>query len=85
MIDRKTIIFTPILLTLGIAAQIVALVLVILLFVPCLIWPEILNGPYRWITERGARLMARALVGRNKRAEKARRPGVSVPPHAGPT
>jgi len=78
LISRRLILLTPVLLTAGIVVQAIALVLVILLWVPCLIWPSILNGPYRWITQMGARFMARSIIGR----AKGRRVGVSVPPHA---
>jgi len=44
--------------------QVIALALVILLWIPCLIWPRLLNGPYQWITKAGARMVARAIVGR---------------------
>jgi hypothetical protein len=67
MISRRTIAITPVLLIAGIAVQGIALILVILLYVPCLIWPEILDGPYQWITKAGARMMARAIIGRSKK------------------
>lgn len=68
MITRRLILLTPVLLTAGIAAQVIALALVILLFVPCLIWPQILNGPYRWFSRAGARMMTRAIIGRKPTA-----------------
>lgn len=64
MITRRLILLTPVLLTAGIVVQVIALVFVILLFVPCLIWPTMLDGPYTWITKAGARLMARAIIGK---------------------
>jgi hypothetical protein len=64
MITRRLIVVTPVLLIAGIVVQVIALIVVILLLVPCLIWPQILNGPYRWITTAGARTMARAIIGR---------------------
>jgi hypothetical protein len=81
MPTRRLILITPVLLMAGIVVQVIALVLVVLLWVPCLIWPGILNGPYRWITQMGAKFMARTIVGR----VKSRRVGVLVPPHADPT
>ena len=66
MITRRLILLAPALLIAGIVVQVIALVLVILLWVPCLIWPRILNGPYQWITKAGARMVARAIVGTRK-------------------
>jgi len=65
VITRQTIALTPLLLLAGIIVQSVALLLIIVLWVPCLIWPEILNGPYRWITKVGARIMVRTVVRRS--------------------
>jgi hypothetical protein len=68
VITRRLIILTPVLLIAGIVVQVIALALVILLLVPCLIWPQILDGPYQWITKAGARMVARAIVGRKSGA-----------------
>jgi hypothetical protein len=67
MVSRKLVIMTPVLLILGIIAQLILLIVAILFLLPCLIWPEILDGPYRWITRNMARIMARAMVGKSKR------------------
>jgi hypothetical protein len=48
--------------------QVIALIFVILLWVPCLVWPQILNGPYQWITKASARMMVRAVMGRKTEA-----------------
>lgn len=64
MITRRLILLSPVLLIAGIVVQVIALVLVILLLVPCIIWPGILNRPYQWITRAGARTMARAIIGK---------------------
>jgi hypothetical protein len=70
MITRRLILLTPALLIAGIVVQVIALVFVILLWIPCLVWPRILNGPYQWITKAGARMVARAITGGMK--QKAR-------------
>jgi uncharacterized membrane protein len=62
-IGRRLIAAMPLLLVLGIVAQAIMLVAVIVLYVPCLLFPGILNGPYRWITRGMARIMARSFVG----------------------
>lgn len=67
MITRKLILITPALLIAGIVAQVIALVLVIVGWIPCLIWPGLLNRPYQWITKASARMMARALIGGNRK------------------
>jgi hypothetical protein len=66
-IGRKLIATTPVLLIFGIIAQVILLVIVIILFIPALIWPSILDGFYRWITKSMARIMARNLVGKRSR------------------
>lgn len=78
MITRRLILLTPVLLIAGIVVQVIALLLVVILWVPCLLWPGILNRPYQWITKAGARLVARSIVGRKtyktadgRRVEKA--------------
>jgi hypothetical protein len=67
MMTRKLIAITPVILLAGIIAQLLLLTLAIVLYVPCLIWPGILNGPYMWITKGMARIMARSMLGRSKR------------------
>lgn len=69
-VTRKIITLTPVLLVLGIIAQVLLLVVAIVLFVPCLIWPAILDGPYRWVTKGMARIMARNIMGRRRDAFK---------------
>jgi hypothetical protein len=65
-VSRKLIATTPLLLVAGIVAQIVLLVATVVLFVPLMIWPEILNRPYLVITRAMGRMMARGLVGRHR-------------------
>jgi hypothetical protein len=64
VITRRLILLTPVLLIAGIVVQVIALALVIVLWVPCLIWPRILTGPYQWITRAGAKMITRAIIGR---------------------
>jgi hypothetical protein len=66
--NRRTILVTPVLLIAGIVVQVIALVIVVLIWVPWLIWPGLLNGPYQWITKAGARMVARAVIGKTKTA-----------------
>lgn len=65
-VSRKLIAITPILLISGIIAQAFLFAAVIVLYVPCLIWPGILDGPYRTITKAMARLFAQSVLGRNR-------------------
>jgi hypothetical protein len=65
MVSRKLIAITPLLLIGGIVAQVLLLIAAIVLFVPLLIWPELLDGPYRIITRAMGRMMARSIVGRH--------------------
>jgi hypothetical protein len=74
MMSRRLILVTPVLLIAGIVVQVTALVLVVILWIPCLIWPSLINRPYQRITKAGARLVARMLVGsgrNNSRVTKA--------------
>jgi len=71
MISRRLILMTPVLLIAGIVVQVIALVLAVILWAPCLIWPKILNRPYNWITRMGAKMMARALIGKQGARAKA--------------
>jgi uncharacterized membrane protein len=66
-VSRKLVATMPALLILGILAQIVILAAVIVLYVPCLIFPDILDKPYRWITRGMARFMTRNLIGRSRK------------------
>lgn len=65
--SRKLIAVTPLLLIFGIIAQVILLVCAVLLFVPCMIWPQMLDPVYRWITRGMARIMAKAMVGKGRR------------------
>lgn len=64
MMSRRLIAITPVILLAGILAQLILLALAIALYIPCLIWPGILNGPYLWITKGMARIMARSMLGK---------------------
>lgn len=66
-VSRKLIASTPVLLIGGIIAQVLILVALIVLFVPLLIWPQMLNKPYLTITRAMARMMARGIVGKKSR------------------
>lgn len=68
--SRRLILLTPVLLIAGIVVQVVALVLVAILWIPCLIRPGILNGPYQWITTAGARLAMRSILGKSRKSER---------------
>lgn len=72
-VSRKLIAITPLLLISGIVAQVVLLALAIVLIVPLLIWPKIINGPYQMITKGMARIMARTIVGHRANGRKAGR------------
>jgi hypothetical protein len=67
-VSRRTVAFMPLLLILGIIAQGILLILVILLYIPFMIWPGILDRPYKWITAGMARIMIKSM--RNKRKIK---------------
>jgi uncharacterized membrane protein len=68
-IGRKLIAITPLLLVCGIVAQLLLLVAAIVLYVPCLVWPEILDGPYRMITRGMVRVFAKGIIGSSKRTK----------------
>lgn len=72
-VSRKLIAITPLLLISGIVVQVVLLALAIVLIVPLLIWPEIINGPYQMITKGMARIMARTIVGHRGNGQRAGR------------
>jgi hypothetical protein len=63
-VSRKLVASTPLLLVGGIIAQVFLLVALVVLFVPLMIWPQILNRPYLLITRAMGRMMARSIVGR---------------------
>lgn len=72
MMTRRLIAITPLILLAGIITQLLLLVLAIVLYIPCIIWPGILNGPYLWITKGMARIMARSMLGkRHKKVEES--------------
>jgi hypothetical protein len=64
MLSRRLAIFLPILLVLGIAAQVVLLVLAIVFWPVLVIWPHIVDIPARWITRGFTRTMIRGLTRR---------------------
>jgi hypothetical protein len=66
-VSRKLIASTPVLLVGGIIAQVFLLAALIVLFVPLMIWPQILNKPYLTITRAMGRMMARGIVGKKSR------------------
>lgn len=68
-ISRKLIAITPLLLVAGIVAQLVLLVAAIIVYVPALVWPGILDGCYQWITHRMVRMFARGIVGHRRKIE----------------
>lgn len=68
-VSRKLIAITPILLIGGIVAQLILLVAAIVLYVPCLAFPGILNGPYLMITKGMARIFAKSIIGKRPKAE----------------
>ncbi len=67
-IGRRLIAITPILLIMGILAQVILLAAIIVLYVPCLVFPAILDGPYQWITKGMARVFAKSIMGRKPKA-----------------
>jgi hypothetical protein len=67
MMSRKLIAITPVILLAGIIAQLLLLTLAIVLYIPCLIWPGILNGPYLWMTRGMTRVMARSILGKRRK------------------
>ena len=65
-ISRKLIAVTPLLLICGIIAQMVLLIMAVILYVPALLFPALLNGFYRTVTKATARLFAQSLFGRKQ-------------------
>jgi hypothetical protein len=76
MIGRKLIAVTPLLLILGIIAQAILLVFAVVLYVPMLIWPDMLTSPYLWVTRNVSKIMVRAVIGRKARDDS---PNVIIP------
>lgn len=70
-VGRKLIAIAPFLLICGIVAQVILLAAAIVLYVPLLICPDILNGPYRMITKAMAHLFAQTLFGSRNRSKPA--------------
>jgi hypothetical protein len=67
MMSRKFIAVIPLLLICGIIAQTVLLIMAVILYLPALAFPALLNGTYRTITKAMAHLFAQSLFGnRNK-------------------
>ena len=64
-VTRKFIAIMPLLLICGIIAQMVLLIMAVILYIPALIFPALLNGIYRTITKAMAHLFAQSLFGRN--------------------
>lgn len=73
-VGRKLIALTPVLLVAGILAQALLLAAAIVLYVPCLIWPGLLNGPYRMITKGMVRTFARGFMGRKQKVNDSGSP-----------
>lgn len=71
MMSRKFIAVIPLLLICGIIAQTVLLVMAVILYVPALAFPALLNGTYRTITKAMARLFAQSLFGKARDRGKA--------------
>lgn len=69
-IGRRLIAATPLLLIMGIVAQVFLLVAIIILYIPCLIYPKMLDGMYRWITRGMARIFARSVIGKRREVDK---------------
>lgn len=67
--NRRFIAFMPVLLIAGIAAQVILLALVILLYFPCLIWPQLANGPYNWVTRAGVRMVVQSAFGKGRKRQ----------------
>jgi hypothetical protein len=68
-LTRKFIAIIPLLLICGIIAQTVLLIMAVILYVPALAFPALLNGIYRTITKAMARLFAQSLFGGRNRAK----------------
>ena len=68
-LTRKFIAIIPLLLICGIIAQTVLLIMAVILYVPALAFPALLNGIYRTITKAMARLFAQSLFGSRNRSK----------------
>lgn len=66
MVSRRLIVMTPVLLVAGICAQLILLALAIVLYVPLLVYPKMVDGPYRWVTRGMARIAARSMFGKRR-------------------
>lgn len=79
LVSRKFIAIIPLLLICGIIAQTVLLIMAVILYVPALAFPALLNGTYRTITKAMARLFAQSLFGRRTHSTRTD-PSGEVPP-----
>jgi hypothetical protein len=66
LVSRRFIAIMPLLLICGIIAQMVLLIMAVILYVPALVFPALLNGIYRTITKAMAHLFAQSLFGRKQ-------------------
>jgi hypothetical protein len=62
----------PVLLMLGIIAQVILLVIVVILYVPLLIWPQLADGPALAITRGFGRMVVRGAMKYGPKQEVAR-------------
>jgi hypothetical protein len=69
IITRRFAAFLPVLLVLGILAQLFLLIAVIVLYIPSLIRPSIYDGFSRWITKGFARVMIRGSISGKRKSE----------------
>jgi hypothetical protein len=71
MMTRKFIAIIPLLLICGIIAQTVLLIMAVILYIPALAFPALLNGTYRTITKAMAHLFAQSLFGNRRKSPQA--------------
>jgi hypothetical protein len=71
MMSRKFIAVIPLMLICGIIAQTVLLIMAVVLYLPALAFPALLNGSYRTITKAMAHLFAQSLFGGNRSKQRA--------------
>lgn len=64
---RRLAAILPLLLLAGIIAQIFALVAVVILWIPAVIWPQLLDSPFKLFTRQFMRGMVRGMVGGKSR------------------
>jgi hypothetical protein len=69
MMSRKFIAIIPLLLVGGIIAQAVILVAMVVLYVPALVFPGLLDGVYQTITKAMAHMFAKSLFGGRRKTE----------------